>query len=1026
MNISAWAMRRPIVPIVLFLAMMALGLLSFSKLPINAEPSAAYPIVNITVTQSGAAPDELENSVTRRIEDAVAGLIGVRHITSSITSGTSLCTVEFEFGTDLDRAANDVRDAVSRVRSDLPASIDSPVVTREDSEGGALAYYALESANRDQTDLVWFADEVIGRSLLAQKGVSKVRRMGGEKREIRVELNAARLRALGLTAEQVHTLLAQGNVNRPGGTLQQDGSEKPIRVIGARRSVQELSQMPVAVGSGGTVRLGQIASVSDSHAVRSSLSRLDSREVVGFAVYRAKGHSDTAVAARVQQTLDKIGRDNPDVRIREIHSAVSNTLESYEAAMSALVEGMLITVLVVFAFLRGWRPTLVAAITLPLSILPAFAVIHWLGYTLNSISLLAIMLVVGVLVDDAIVEIENIQRHIQTGKRPFRAAFDASSSLAFAVTAISATIVAVFLPVSFIDGFTGLYFRQFGITVSVAVISSWLAARTIVPVLAAYLLRPYTGDRHVRRGLLRRLYLSALSIALRHRLACVCLALCLLAGSAGIVAMLPTGFLPKSDTGLTQVDFELPAGSSIEQTDRVLSRAAGMLQGHRAVQSVFSTAGSDSEPAKGQLLVRLKPHKERDLTQKEFEDKFRSMLVSIPDARFVFKNDMAARDVSVMLTGNDPQTLVQTARTLRTQMQSIRCLANVQIVAPAQSPDLRVRLKPAQAAGRGVTAESLGNLLQIATVGDIGGKAAYFDLPDRQIPIRVVLRAADRSNPDAVGHLLVPGASGAAVPLNAVAAIEPGASPTRIDRFDRERVISVQADLAAGYSLGEALGELSELEVLGNLPPGVSLHDSDEAQSMDEMFGEFGAAIAWGVLAMALILIIMFGDFLQPLTILIALPLSIGGAAAGLLAWGRCLDMSSVIGILLLLGIVAKNSILLVDFVIEKRKAGAGRTAALISSGSERVRPIMMTTLAMSAGMLPALFATGAGAAFREPMAIALIAGLISSTLLSLVFVPVMYALVDDLNIALGRILGRYTSVTQQDRREVEHLPEDK
>ncbi len=1021
LKISSWAIRRPIPTIVLFIVLTVMGILSFQKLPINADPNVSFPIVNVSVSQSGASPEELENAVTRRVENAVSGMAGVRHITSTITEGNSVTMVEFQLRVDPDRAVNDVRNAITQIRDELPQNISNPVVERVDVEGGALVYYAVQSPNMDQTELAWFIDDTVSRQLLALQGVQQVKRLGGEKQEIRVELKAERLNALGITADQVSQQLAQTNTNVLAGRTQLYGSEQSIRVLGSQ-NLANLADLPIALSDSRKVKLSELATVQDSHAEVRSRTRLNGREVLGFSVFRAKGSSDTVVAERVQTAINALAKQYPDVQIQEVYNSVDTTKENYQVAIDTLLEGAALTVLVVFLFLRNWRSTLVAAIALPLAILPTFAVMYLLDYTLNSISLLAITLVIGILVDDAIVEIENIEQHLHQGKRPFQAALDASDAIGFAVLAITATIVAVFLPVSFVGGTTGMYFTQFGITVSAAVLASLLVARLATPLLAAYLLQPHKPkpEQTTRSGKFKQMYLTLLANALRFRKTTLLIGGLFLAGSVALIPLLPTGFMPKGDTGMSQIDITLPPSSSLPQTDEYLQKIDRTLRQHDEVSLVFITIGGSGEPSKAEVLIRLKPHKERQITQKQFEEKVRSELSQFSDLRFAFRNEMAQRDVSILLTGSDPQKLNQAAKVLKQQMQGLASVENVQINAPLVKSELQVKLRPTEAAQAGVTPQAVGNLLRIATVGDTDGNAARFNFPDRQVPIRVTLNAQDRNDLSVLQHLQVSSSNGGTVSLGTVATISFGEGAASLERFDRERRIAVEADLATGYTIGDALAQVNGVPLLQDLPDGVRIPEYGDAEYMNEMFEKFGLAMGFGILMVLMVLILLFRDFLQPLTILIALPLSIGGAIAGLLAYGAALDMSSVIGILMLMGIVTKNSILLVDFVIEKRQQGMARYQALIQSGSERVRPILMTTIAMVAGMIPAVFAGGSGAAFRAPMAVAVICGLTASTLLSLVFVPVVYSLMDDLREWLAPKLAKLTSVTAEDKAKAE------
>lgn len=1021
-QLSSWAIRRPIPTLVLFLLLTLAGWVSFVQLPINANPRVDFPVVTVAVAQVGAAPTELEHAVTLRVERAVSGLAGIRHITSTVGDGISVTTVEFQLGVEPGRAANDIRDAIAQIRADLPQTIEEPLISRIDVEGGAILNYAVKSGNRSPVELSWFVDDVLGRALLAVPGVQRVQRLGGVEREVRIELRPDRLEALGITADQVNAQLVQTNNDVPGGRTTIAGSEQSIRTLGGAATVDALGRTPIALPEGRWARLADLAVVRDGASEARSLARLDGEEVVGFAVFRARGSSDTVVAAGVESAIQRLQQQHGDIEIRQIASTVDYTLASYDAAMMTLVEGAALTVLVVFLFLRNWRATLVAAIALPLSILPTFAVMAWFGYTLNSITLLALTLVIGILVDDAIVEIENIERHLDLGKRPYQAAIDASDAIGFAVVAITATIVAVFLPVSFVGGFVGQYFTPFGITVSAAVLASLLVARLVTPLMAAYLLQPKPADRRhdtPPSGLLAR-YLRLLDLALRHRRKSMTAAALFLLASLALVPLLPSGFMPVSDLSLSHIEVSLPPGTPLAQTDAVLQRVAGTLRQRPEVSAVFATAGGEdasgaTDVATGYLLVKLVPPDQRALSQKAFEQSLRPMLGSVADMRYAFRGGSVARDLSVILVGADPATLSRTAHALQRDMRRMPGVANAQINEPLLRPELLIRPRLDEAARAGVTTLAIGTVSRIATVGDINANSARFNFHDRQVPIRVLLPAVEQGDLNALGKLRVATGNGTTVPLHAVADIGYGSGPARIERFDRLRRVSVDAELA-GVTIGTALEAIDASPVLQRLPEGVHRIEYGDAEYMNEMFDKFGLAMGFGVVMVFAVLILLFRDVLQPVTILTSLPLSIGGAIGALLLYGAAIDMPVVIGLLMLMGIVTKNSILMVEFTIEKCRSGLPRHQALMQAGAERARPIVMTTVAMVAGMVPAVFSSGADAGFRAPMAVAVIGGLMTSTLLSLVFVPVVFSCMDDLRQWCSPKLARLTSVTGQDR----------
>ena len=1018
-NISAWAIKRPIPTILLFVVLTLMGWASFSKLPINADPQVSFPVVNVTVARAGAAPPELETQVTRKIEGAIAGLSGVRHITSTIEDGQSTTTVEFRLEMDPDRATNDVRDAVANIRGDLPGDIEEPVVARLDIEGRAILYYVVQSPSLSLRDLSWFVEDTIARELLAVTGVQKAERFGGIEREIRVELDPQKLVAFGITPDEVNSQIRSLNANVPGGRAELGQQEQSVRTLGSALTVAAFADTQIPLPDGRWVKLSTLGTVIDGAAEERGFARYDGAPVVGFSVSRAKGSSDTIVADAVAAKLAEIGTRYPDVKISELLSTVEYTRESYDAAMEALVEGAFLTVLVVFLFLRDWRATLIAALAMPLSLLPTFIAMEYWGFTLNSITLLALTLVVGILVDDAIVEIENIDRHIHMGKRPYPAAIDAADAIGLAVVATTFTIVAVFAPVSFIGGIIGQYFKQFGITVAIAVLASLLVARLLTPLMAAFLLAP-KKPRHAGHekapSRLGKLYLAVLGWTLDHKLISVGIAAAIFVGSMAMTQFLPSGFLPVSDSNISEIKIELPPGSRLADTDRVTLDIVEKLSARPEVAHVLVTA---SEVRKADLLVKLKPRAERTLTRQQFEVAVKPLLQEVPDLRFVFQGDGGGRNVSIVLAGDNPETLTQAARDLVTGMRTVKEIANVASTLPLPRPELLIEPRFDEAARLGISVEAIGTTMRIATIGATDSGSAKFNLGDRQVPIRVALLRDARADLDALRALRVTTAAGGAVPLSSVADLSFGTGEAAIERFDRKRRVNVEADLN-GATIGQALAAIAALPAMKNLPDGVTEIKYGEAEYMEEMFTSFALAMATGIMMVLVVLVLLFKDFLQPITILMALPLAIGGAVIGLLIYGAALDLSSIIGLLMLMGIVTKNSILLVDFAIDGMERGLDRRQALLQAGAVRARPIIMTTLAMIAGMLPAVLGFGAGASFRGPMAVAVIGGLITSTLLSLVFVPVVFVYMDMLRGWLGRRLARLTSVTEEDRKAAE------
>ncbi len=1021
LNVSAWAIRKPVPSIVLFVVLTAIGLFTFDRLPVTRMPNIDVPIVSVVVTQPGAAPSELETQVTKRVETAVAGVQGVKHITSSITEGSSITTVEFQLETQVDRAVNDVRDAITNIRSELPQDIEEPLIQRIDVEGMAIVTYAASAPSMTPEELSWFVDDTVIRALQGVRGVAQVKREGGVDREIRISLDPDRLAALGVTAADVNSQLAATNVDLAGGRGEIGTQEQSVRTLGGATTVEELAQTRIALPGGRHVRLADLGTVTDGAAEPRIFARLDGKPVVAFGIYRAKGFSDVVVADRVAEDLKKLEAAHPEVRITLIDSTVKYTQADYESAMHTLIEGAILAIIVVMLFLRDWRATIVSALAIPLSILPTFWVMDVLGFSLNGVSLLAVTLVTGILVDDAIVEIENIVRHMRMGKSAYRAAIEAADEIGLAVVATTLTIVAVFMPVSFMGGIAGQYFRQFGITVAVAVLFSLLVARLLTPMLAAYFMRD-TGHREKPDGGLMRLYVRLLHTSIRHRFVTVAAGILLFMGSMWLSTLLPSGFIPNSDVSRSVLSVELPPGATLAATQEVVDDISDAMKAQPEVASVFVTAGSGttSDPSNGSgevrkatIIVNLVPRADRTATQKQFEARMQRYIARIPDLRFSFGSSGGAgpgqREFTVIVSGSDGEAVEKAALELEREIRAdVKGLTNVVTTAALDRPELRIVPKLAEAAELGVSVADIAQTVRIATIGDVSQNLAKFSAGDRQVPIRVQLDEAARADLSTFETLKVRTAAGASVPLSAVADISFGTGPTSLDRYDRARRVAIEGDLAGSTQLGQALAEVYALPAAKNLPAGVTLKESGDAEIMGEVFGGFATAMGAGVMMVLAVLVLLFANVLQPITILIALPLSVGGAFIALLLTGNALTLPVVIGFLMLMGIVTKNAILLVDFAIEAVQAGTDRTTALIEAGRKRAQPIVMTTIAMAAGMVPSALGLGEGGDFRSPMAIAVIGGLLASTALSLVFVPAVFTLMDDLGHVFSRIFGRF------------------
>jgi hydrophobe/amphiphile efflux-1 (HAE1) family protein len=1027
-RISAWAITHPVFPLVLFAVLTAFGIVAFVRMPVTLNPDVSAPFVHVLIGVPGAAPSEIETQVLQKVEGSVSKVGNVKNIISRATEGQAMLFVEFQIGTPVDRATTDVRDAVARVRGELPQGILEPNIGREEIDGGPIVYYAVNTTGMTEEQLSWFVDDTINKRLLAVPGVAQVNRSGGVDREIRVDLDPARMQSFGITAAEVNDQLRQVNIDAAGGRAQVGGSEQSIRVLGGARSAQQLANTRLTVGVSGTgqsARLGDIADVRDGIAEVRSISRLDGRPATTFGVMKAKGASDVDTLRLVEAELAKVSAENSSINLKQVFTTVDFTKQQYHASVEALIEGALLAVAIVYLFLRDWRATGIAALAIPLAALPTFAFMQWFGFTLNQMSLLALCLITGVLVDDAIVEIENITRHMKMGKSGYQAAMDAADEIGLAVVACSMAIIAVFLPVSFMGGLVGQFFIQFGFTVAVAVFMSLVVARLISPLLAAYTLKPH-ADLRSADGPLMEWYLRALRWTVKHRVLTLAAGFVFFVLSIVGLTMVPQTFIPDSDNSSSAITVELPPGVLLKQTAQASNAAYQILRRRPEVKSVVESIGEDEdgEVRSGNIYVQLVPPNQRKLTQKQFEAEVTKDLRTIPDARLNFRSqaDGGGRDLTLFVVGSNPDLVERTAHTAIEQMRTLKELRDPRINGDMARPELVIHPRLDLAAQLGVTVAAISETVRVATLGEIAQNEAKFSLAGRQIPIRVSLVESARSNLATLENLPVRTASGATVPLKAVAEIGFGQGPSKIRRYNQTRRLSLEADLNH-TELGPALKKIRALPIFKNLPTGVQIVDVGQAQYMAELFTSFVLAMVAGIMLVFAVLVLLFARLFQPITILAALPLSLGGAVAGLLITGSPFSMATVLGILMLMGLVAKNSILLVEFAIEEMRAGKDRLTALLEAGHKRARPIVMTSVAMIAGMMPLALGIAGDAALQGQMAIAVIGGLVTSTALTLVMVPAAFTVMDDFEHWLGRKLHMHFGVKTAEASQLPAAP---
>ena len=1015
-NVSSWSIRNPTPAILLFIMLTLFGVMSFKAMKVQQFMDIDLPTVTVTASLPGAAPAQMETEVARKIENSVATLQGIKHIYTKVQDGSAIVTVEFRLEKGTQEAVDDVRDAVSRIRSDLPGDLKDPVISKINLAGAPILTYTVASNRMDDEALSWFVDNTVTKSILSVRGVGAVARVGGVTREIRIELDPAKLLALNATAADISRQLRQIQQDASGGRSDVGGVEQSVRTIATVSDAAELGAMDIVLSGGRKIRLDQVASVVDTVAEQRSAALLNGQPVVGFEITRSRGAGEVEVAENVRATLEKLKADYPDISITEAFNFVDPVEENFHGSMMLLIEGAILAVIVVWLFLRDWRATFVSATALPLSIIPAFAAMMLMGFTLNVVTLLSMSLVVGILVDDAIVEIENIMRHLRMGKTPYQAAMEAADEIGLAVIATTFSLIAVFLPTAFMSGVPGKFFVQFGWTAAIAVFFSLVVARMLTPMMAAYILKPLTQD-HIEPNWLKT-YTGWVAWCLKHRLLTMLAAAVFFFGSFALVPFLPTGFLPPDDLSQTQAYISLAPGSTFKETYAAAEQARRIVEKHQHVKMVYTAigggaAGSDpfaprgaSEVRKATLTINLTPRKQRGgATKQEVEGQLRQLLAELPGVQVKVGFGGSSEKYVLVLASENGPLLSAHGQKVERELRSMPGIGNVTTTASLVRPELVIRPDFARMADLGVTSAAIADTLRIATAGDYDQGLAKLNLAQRQIPIVVKLPAMARQDLGLLSRLTVTGSHGPVMIAN-VATLEIAGGPAEIDRYDRLRNINFEIELNQ-----QPLGDVEKLALalpsLKNLPPGVIQSTVGDAEAMGELFASFSLAMATGVLCIYIVLVLLFKDFVQPVTILAALVLSIPGAFLALFITQTALSMPSMIGLIMLMGIATKNSILLIDYVIlARREHGLDRWHALLDACHKRARPIVMTTVAMGAGMLPIALGIGTDPSFRAPMAIVVIGGLITSTFLSLLVIPVVFTYVDDLIVLVRDRLG--------------------
>lgn len=999
-SLSTWAIHHPIPVLVLFMVITLVSFVKFFDIPINNMPSVVIPIITIQVAQPGASAAEIDNKITKKIEASVRGIPGIKHVDSHVSDGMSLSTVQFYLGTNSEQVLNDTREAIVGIRTSLPKSILEPQIKKLDLDETPILIYSIEAPEMSQEDLSEYIDDSLARELQSIPGVAAIKRQGGRNREINFDIFPERISALGVSVADISRQLAQTNIDLPSGRMTISGRVYALRTLGSAKTIDLLKQTKLNIKNGYSIKLSDLGVLHEHSDQQYSITKLDGKPIITFQVFRSKGSSEITVAAAVKHKLDKITQIDSNINFKEVFSLVTLTENMYKETRWNFIEGTLLTIIVVYLFLRDKRATAIAAVAIPLSILPTFLCISWLGFTLNNLTLLGITLVVGVLVDDAIVEIENIYRHMNAGKDPYQSSLIASDEIGISVIATTLVICAVFLPVSFMKGISGQYFKQFGITVAIAALFSLLVARLLVPMLAAYLLKKpmlVKGRSNVWSK-----YDSLVKWTLNHRKKSMLYAVISIIISFGFIPFLSSSFIPYEDYSKSLLSVELPIGTTIEKTDAMAQQVAAVFKKHSEVEYVL-TSIEDGSVNKATISVKLVPPQSRKFDQRTFDKMIMPEIKKLPDIRASFTNVMGQKDLSIMFLSDNDKLLSSIVKKIEQEMRRVKGFTDVYANTNNNQPEIIIIPDFSKAAMLGITAQEISDALSVATVGDIEANLAKISINNKLIPIRVKLLQNDKQSINTIRNLKLINNKGNSIPLSAVARFDFNIGQSMIDRYDGKRKMLIEANLN-NITLGEALYKIQSLSTMRNLPPEVKVQYGGDAELMSEVFVEFWKAIGVGLLLVYAIQVLLYKNWLQPLTRMFALPLSIGGVFITLFITGTDLSLSTFIGILMLMGIADKNSILLVDYIFKSIKQGLSCQEAIVRACTVRSYPIIMTSVAMFMGMLPVVCM---GDAFRASLAITVMGGLISSTILSLVFVPVMFTYVHDLEQWLKKKTGK-------------------
>ena len=1039
MTISDFAIRRPVITVVSMLALVVFGLFALVLLQTDEFPDVAVPLVVVAVPYPGASPDQVEREIVDPLEEGISGISGVKKVTSNAMDGFGIVLVEFIYEKDLQEASQEIRDEINAIRNDLPPEMEEPILTRVNPTDFPIVAMAISSDTLSVAQLTILADPGITRRLRAIPGVGEVNIAGANTREMTVDVRPEALQAANVSMGEVVGALVAQNLAVPVGRLTGVYDERTIRLAGRVETAQEFAEIVIANRSGRVVRLGDVATVHVGVEEPRTEARFNGGEAVGLDVKKAKGYSTTQVASAVLAAIDELRPTlPPGVTIDVVRNSGSRVANSVANVGWALVEGAVLTVLTVFLFLNSWRSTIITGLALPVSVIASFVAVLVCGFTLNTMSLLGLSLAIGILIDDAIVVRENIVRHVEQGRDHLTAAHEGTSEIALAVAATTFSIVVVFVPIAFMGGIAEQWMAPFALTIACSVLVSLFVSFSLDPMLSAYWPDPHLPME--RRPWISRMlgrfndwfnrqadrYKTVITWALRHRFAMVLLAVGSFVGALAMPAMGLLGgeFFPVSDNSEFSVSVETPPGSNLAYTRRKMAEISDLARTIPGVSHTYSTIGGTSGSVdEGNVYVALAPKHTREMHQEAIARTLRQKLAAIGGATTSIQTSGLdnQKQIQVQIRGPENEVLTRLADRLLTEVRAVPGAVDVGLSTRGQKPEMDVTIDRGLAGALGLRVGDIAQALRPAFAGVDVGDWVDPTGKTRDVTVRLAPEARARAADLSLLPLVVPDAEGRprTVPLGQVATIKPSLGPTRIDHLDRERVISVQAN-TEGRPLSDVVADIQRKIDAIPLAPGYSITQGGQTADQQEVFTRILVSLLVGILLMYLVLVVQFGSFLDPLAIMISLPLSLIGVVGALMLTGDTLNIMSMIGVIQLMGIVAKNAILLIDFAKWSEEKGLPRRDAIVEAGRARLRPILMTTLALIAGMIPVALGRGEGADFRAPLGRAIIGGVITSTLLTLLVIPTFYDILAGMRDRMRRLFGRDRAAER--RKKPEHV----